>query len=308
MKTTLLTSWAPLLALLYAPAGTLAETTTASPTTTDTASTTTTTTSDEPSCTASLVATLCDYPEPFRAVASSGRSHCWGYCNENQPCDFVIFLPGNPYLGTGTCWVYPGEKYESGNGTTEGCDNPYLEVYDKPSCEDSPSATTSGACAATASPSPVASVCGYSPPEDCFETCAASSGASHCLGLCAQADACAYAVFNPMGETNSPYESGNCWIFREGEYDTGYDDSCGSLPPKQYVYENACPKPKVSTTTTTSSSATSTADNGSSTGNADGGDGDGDGDGGDDEGAASGTVALSLTTFMAVGLALYVAI
>lgn len=307
MKTTLLTSWAPLLvALLYAPAA-LAETTTASPTTTDSASTTTTTTSDEPSCTASLVTKLCEYPDPFRAVASSGRSHCWEYCNENQPCDFVIFLPGNPYLGTGTCWVYPGEKYQASNGTTEGCDNPYLEVYDKPSCKEPASATTSssGACAATASPSAVASVCGYEPPEDCFETCAASSGASHCLSLCAEADACEYAVFNPMGETNSPYESGNCWVFREGKYDTGFDDSCGDLPPKQYVYTNPCPKPKVSTTS--SSSATSTADdNGSSTGGVDVG--GGNANGGDGEGAASGTVALSLTTFLAVGLAIYVAI
>lgn len=56
------------------------------------------------SCTANLITTLCDYKEPGSAfaVASSGKAMCWEYCNEHQPCNFVIFVAGNPYTGTGT--------------------------------------------------------------------------------------------------------------------------------------------------------------------------------------------------------------
>jgi hypothetical protein len=296
--------WASLIALLRVP-GALAEST---GTATITASTTTTTTaSEEPSCTASLITTLCDYPEPFRAVASSGREHCWGYCNENQPCDFVIFLAGNPNTGSGTCWVYPGESYDASKGSTEGCDNPFLSVYDKPVCEG-PSTTTPGDCAATASPSAVASICDYPPPEDCFNDCKASSGASNCLSLCAESDECSYAVFNPRGETNSPYESGTCWIYADGKYDSEEAGTCGSEGPEQYVYSNPCPKPpKPSTTTAAPSSSTSDAATPTSsadgdseeTGNAD------RSEAGDDDSAASVTVALSLTTLLGLGLAMF---
>ncbi|KAM7205185.1 hypothetical protein V8F20_003322 [Naviculisporaceae sp. PSN 640] len=237
-----------------------------------TASTTTTTTSKEPSCTASLITTLCDYPEPFpgTAVASSGKQHCWGYCNVNPPCDFVIFAAGNPHTGTGTCWVYPGETFDQAKGTADGCSNPYLSVYSKPECEYNtpPSATVpGGGCAATASPSAVASACGYPPPDDdCFYSCRASTGAVHCLSLCAESDACAYAVFNPQGR-NSPYTSGNCWIFADGEYDAAKAGTCGGEGPEQFVYKNVCPKPKLPSAVSSSSSpsATSGTDGGSAT-------------------------------------------
>lgn len=293
MKATQLRFWGSLIALLHVPGlQVLAE-----PTGTATTTATTTTTSEEPSCTASLITTLCDYPEPFRAVASSGKGHCWDYCNENQPCDFVIFLAGNPYTGTGTCWVYPGETYDASKGTTEGCDNPFLSVYSKPVCEG-PSTTTPGACAATASPSAVASVCGYPEPETCFYDCKASTGASHCLSLCAESDECSYAVFNPRGETNSPYEPGTCWIYPDGKYNPEEAETCDT--PEQYVYRNPCPKPPKPSTTTSSSShsPTSSSADGSATGNAD------RSEAGDNDSAASVSVALSLTTLMAVGLAM----
>lgn len=289
MKMTPVTFWASSIALLYMP-GTLAEPT---PTATSTASATTT--SKEPSCTASLITTLCDYSEPFRAAASSGKGHCWDYCNDHQPCDFVIFAAGNPYTGSGTCWVYPGESFDESKGNTDGCDNPYLSVYDKPVCEGS-STTTSGACTATASPSAVASVCGYPAPENCFNTCKASSGAVDCLSQCAQSDSCNYVVFNPLGETNSPYEPGNCWIYTDGKYDARDADTCGSEGPEQYVYMNVCPKP--SKVLSSSYSFATELDNDSATGDAD------KSMAKDDENAALAPAPLSLTALLAAGLAM----
>lgn len=305
MKTTPLRFWASLIALLRVP-GLLAKPT-ATATATSTASSTTT--SEEPSCTASLITTLCDYSDPFRAVASSGEGHCWDYCNENQPCDFVIFAAGNPYTGTGTCWVYPGETFDESKGNTDGCGNPYLSVFDKPVCEG-PSTTTSGACTATASPSAVASICGYPEPEDCFNDCVASSGAANCLSLCAESDSCNYVVFNPRGETNSPYEPGTCWIYAEGKYNAGDADTCGSEGPEQYVYSNVCPKPSKASSSSHSAATESTeSDDASATGSTGSDDASATGDAdeinaGDEEDAASAPVALSLTTLMAVGLAI----
>ncbi|KAJ5590160.1 hypothetical protein N7450_004132 [Penicillium hetheringtonii] len=120
---------------------------------TTTSATSTTSTSSAPSCTASIIDTLCDYPEPeYYAVASDSRAHCWDYCNDHQPCSFVIFNPGNPYLGDGTCWLYPGENFDKSKASSN-CSNAYLEVYDKPKCSGGTATTTSGACAATATPS-----------------------------------------------------------------------------------------------------------------------------------------------------------
>ncbi|KAH7392301.1 hypothetical protein DE146DRAFT_662180 [Phaeosphaeria sp. MPI-PUGE-AT-0046c] len=192
-------------------------------------------------CTASLITTLCEYkaPELGTAVASSGYKHCWEYCNAHQPCDFVIFVKGNPYTGTGTCWLYPGEKFDKSLGK-EGCD--YLSVYDKPVCAANPATPTSGGCAATASPSAVATICDYPTPDDnCWSTCAASSGASNCLDLCAKSDQCNYAVFNPRTESLSPYSSGTCWMYPNGTYDASKAGKCAGKP-EQYVYENPCPK------------------------------------------------------------------
>ncbi|KAM7189746.1 hypothetical protein V8F33_009885 [Rhypophila sp. PSN 637] len=306
MKTTTLRLGMSLIALLHITS-VLAE-----PAATVTTTTATTAASEEPSCTASLITTLCDYPEPFIAAASSGKAHCWDYCNANPPCDFVIFAAGNPYTGTGTCWVYPGEAFDEARGTTDGCSNPYLSVYAKPECK--PSATVpGGGCAATASPSAVASVCGYLPPDDdCFKDCKASSGAVHCLSLCAESEACNYAVFNPQGPNLSPYGPGNCWIFKDGEYDAGKAGStCGSEGPEQYVYNNVCPRPAAPTVSSSSSPSAATSgsegggssatesDEPSATGQA------GKVEAKDNNSAGSAPVALSLGSLLAVGLVIW---
>lgn len=191
-------------------------------------------------CTANLITKLCDYKKPGSAfaVASSGKAHCWEYCNSHQPCNFVIFAAGNPYTGSGSCWVYPDEQFDKSAGQ-EGCD--YLSVYDKPRCaEPTP---TSGACKATASPSAVASICDYpTPDDDCWSTCTASGGATDCLSQCAQSDSCSYVVFNPRNEALSPFSSGTCWMFPNGTYDASKAGTCDGKP-EQYVYQNPCPKP-----------------------------------------------------------------
>lgn len=202
------------------------------------------TASTAPSCTASLITTLCDYPSPGPefAVASSSKESCWAYCNAHQPCSFVIFAAGNPYTGTGTCWLYPGETYDASAGSASGCSNPYLSVFDKPTCAGGTPTSDGGACAAAASPSAIAQVCGYPAPETCFSTCIASEGASSCLEQCAKADECAYAVFNPRTESMSQYSSGTCWIYTNGTFEEGKTTPC-SGQAEQFVYENKCPKP-----------------------------------------------------------------
>ncbi|KAJ5480347.1 hypothetical protein N7530_005856 [Penicillium desertorum] len=217
-----------------------------------TSPTSTTSTAAAPTCTSSLITSLCTYPDPGPefAVASDGRAFCWDYCNAHPPCDFVIFNAGNPYTGTGTCWLYPGETFDASKGSSD-CANPHLSVYSKPVCTGSPT-TTAGACTATATPSAIASVCGYPPPGDCFYTCAASSGASHCLSLCAEADSCSYVVFNPRNPSLSPYASGTCWMYPNGTFDAGSATDCTGAP-EQFVYDNVCPKPSPSSASLSSS-------------------------------------------------------
>ncbi|CAG9955294.1 unnamed protein product [Clonostachys rosea f. rosea IK726] len=264
-----------------------------------------TTTSAAPSCTASLITKLCDYKDPVIAAAIESKDSCLAYCDSHQPCSFAIFAAGNPYTGTGTCWIYPGESYDASAGTSTGCSNPYLSVYDKPVCAGTPT-STAGACAATASPSAVASICGYSPPDTCSSTCVASSGATHCLSACAEADACTYAVFNPRNSKNSPYLSGTCWIYTSGTYDAGNATTCSGAP-EQYVYTNPCPKPPPSSSSSASSSATASASgSGTASGTPSG------------TGAASATQdsatdkensaanVVPLTNFLALGLAVLV--
>ena len=239
-------SWASIALLIPAV---LAESTTTATSTTAAAAT--------PSCTASLTTRLCDYekPGPSFAVASSGREHCWGYCDAHPPCDFVIFAEGNPYLGTGTCWLYPGESFDESKGATTGCSNPYLYVYDKPECTGGTPTTTSGACTATETPSAVASVCGYpTTPGGCWDSCSASTGATDCLSQCAERESCSYVVFNPHNGNNSPYASGSCWMYSNGTFDAGSASEC-SGDPEQFVYENPCPKPSASASASASSSS-----------------------------------------------------
>lgn len=222
-----------------------------------TLTTTSTTPASTSTCTASLLTTLCDYPgpEPGTAVASSGKSNCWEYCNAHPPCDFVIFAAGNPYTGTGTCWLYPGEQFDESAGTP-GCD--YLSVFDKPSCSDSSATPTSGACAATASPSAVAEVCGYPEPDDnCWSSCAASSGASDCLSQCADSS-CAFAIFYTGEGGGSPYASGTCWKYPNGTYDASKAGTCTGKA-EQYVYENKCPKAVASSASSSPVSSSPTA-------------------------------------------------
>ncbi|KAL4961180.1 uncharacterized protein BDV14DRAFT_129094 [Aspergillus stella-maris] len=243
--------------------GTLAQSTTTSTISTSTS------TSAAPTCTASLITTLCDYPSPGPyAVASGGVEYCWEYCNDNPPCSFVIFAAGNPYLGTGNCWVYPGETFDESKGEPSSeCGNPYLSVYDKPECTnaDGTPTTTSDACAtATETPTPVASVCGYPPPEDCNTVgCIASSGAVHCLSECAEADSCSYVVFNPHNPNDSPYHDGTCWVYSSGSFDEADATECDE--PEQFVYENACPRPSSSASASPSASATEERTSGNGT-------------------------------------------
>lgn len=229
----------------------LAQTTTSAPTPTSAA----------PSCTASLITSLCNYPTPGPdfAVATDGKAGCWEYCNDHPPCNFVVWVGGNPYTGSGTCWLYPGGNFDASAGSSD-CGNPDYSVYDKPVCSGTP---TSGDCAATASPSAIAQVCGYpTPPDNCWSDCSASEGASDCLSQCAKADSCNYVVFNPHNPDNSPYASGTCWMYSNGTYDASAATTCSGAP-EQFVYNNACPKPSPS-----SSSASSSAPARSSTGTA----------------------------------------
>ncbi|KAJ5238530.1 hypothetical protein N7468_003149 [Penicillium chermesinum] len=216
--------------------------------------TSTTSTAATPSCTASLIDSLCSYPEPNGnfAVAEDSVASCWDYCNNNPPCDFIIFNAGNPTLGTGTCWLYPGETFDASKGTK--CSTPNLSVYNKPVCSGGSATTTSGACAATATPSAIASVCGYPMPGDCFENCYASSGATNCLSICAEADSCSYAVFNPHNDGNSQYADGTCWVYPNGTYNAKDSTTCKG-GPEQYVYKNVCPKPSSKAKSTSSSSS-----------------------------------------------------
>jgi hypothetical protein len=243
--------------------------------------TSTTSSAAAPSCTASLTTKLCSYPEPGDdfVVASDGKAFCWDYCNANPPCNFVIFNAGNPYTGTGTCWLYPGENFNATKGSST-CDNPTMSVYSKPVCSGGSVTATSSACVATATPSAIASVCGYPAPGDCFDTCVASSGASNCLSLCAKADSCSYVVFNPHNDDNSPYASGTCWIYSDGTFNATSATTC-SGDPEQFVYKNVCPKPSSSSsshsasatehsdgtrTTVTNSGSTTTSKNSAPTG------------------------------------------
>ncbi|KAJ5690563.1 hypothetical protein N7462_004955 [Penicillium macrosclerotiorum] len=235
----------------------------------------TTSTAAAASCTASLITKLCSYPEPGAdfAVASDGTAFCWDYCNANPPCSFVIFNAGNPNTGTGTCWLYPGETYDASEGSSN-CSNPTLSVYSQPVCPNGSATTTTGACTATATPSAIASVCGYPAPSDCFDNCVASTGASSCLSQCAKADSCSYVVFNPHNDDNSPYASGTCWIYPNGTFNAASASTC-SGDPEQFVYNNVCPKPSsssssISSSATESSSGTADTNLGSTASNATG--------------------------------------
>lgn len=216
-------------------------------------STSTTSTATAPSCTSSLIASLCSYPEPGPnfAVASDSRASCWDYCNAHPPCNFVIFLAGNPTTGTGTCWLYPGQNFEAAEGSSD-CANPSLSVYSQPVCAGGNATTTTGVCAATATPSAIASVCGYPAPSDCFDDCSASTNASDCLSQCAKADSCSYVVFNPHNPDNSPYASGSCWMYPNGTFNAKSATACTSNP-EQFAYNNSCPKPSASSPSLSSS-------------------------------------------------------
>ncbi|QKX55351.1 uncharacterized protein TRUGW13939_02443 [Talaromyces rugulosus] len=206
-----------------------------------------------PSCTSSLITSLCSYPEPGPefAAASDSRTSCWNYCNAHPPCTFVIFAAGNPYTGTGTCWLYPGETFDASKGSSN-CANPSLSVYSEPVCAGGSATTTAGACVATATPSAIASVCGYPTPGDCFDSCTASLSASNCLSQCATADSCSYVVFNPENPSHSPYASGSCWIYPNGTFNAASATTC-SDGPEQFVYNNSCPKPSTSSSSLSSS-------------------------------------------------------
>lgn len=194
-------------------------------------------------CSANILAKLCEYKEPTKgtAVASSGPKMCMEYCNSHPPCKFFIFLKGNPYTGTGTCWNYNGEDFDKSLGK-EGCDT--LTVYDKPDCGTAPEPTKTeeGACAATVSPEPIAQVCEYPPPPngDCYYDCTAQTNATGCLSQCVARGEknCKYAVFRT--ESGSPWLGGTCWMYREGSYDSTKGKQCSQA--EHFVYKNPCPR------------------------------------------------------------------
>lgn len=270
-------------------------------------------------CTAELITELCDYKDPMPfAVASSGYKHCWEYCDAHQPCSFVIFAKGNPYTGTGTCWLYPGEEFDKSAGK-DGCD--YLSVYGKPTCAGS-TATTEGACTATASPSAVAELCDYPTPDDeCWSTCTASGGAVDCLSQCVESEGCNYAVFNPRTESLSPYSSGTCWMYPNGTFDATKGKKCEGKT-EQYVYENPCPKAAASSAASSLASASKSGSEApKETGKNDENKDESGGNGGDAnaEGAAEGkedltktgsavSTGYSLGSVFAVGMGVFMAL
>lgn len=257
----------------------------------------TTSTATAPSCTASLITNLCDYPEPGPdfAVASDGRAFCWDYCNANPPCNFVIFVAGNPYTGTGTCWVYPGETFDASKGSSN-CGNPYLSVYNKPVCAGGSTTTTTGACAATATPSAIASVCGYpTPPGNCWDDCTASTGAVDCLSQCAKAESCSYVVFNAANPDNSPYAPGSCWMYPNGTYNAGSATACSGAP-KQFVYNNVCPKSSPSSSALLSFATERSSGNGTA----------GNSTGSTTSSKNSAPASLSLANPLAIGVAILI--
>jgi hypothetical protein len=281
-----------------------------------TLTTSTAATAATPSCTASLITSLCSYPDPGPsfAVAIDSRASCWEYCNGHPPCSFVIFSAGNPHLRSGTCWLYPGETFDASKGSSN-CANPHLSVYDQPVCAGGSATTTAGACAATATPSAIASVCGYPAPSDCFSDCIASAGAPSCLSQCAKADSCSYVVFNPHNPGNSPYAAGTCWIYPNGTFDAGSVTACSGAP-EQFVYNNPCPKPSPSSSSRSSSATERTSGTGTAgttpgltisaaTGS------NGTGTAGNTTGSAtssknSAPVGLALTTPLAIGVAILI--
>ncbi|XWW96042.1 hypothetical protein V2A60_004012 [Cordyceps javanica] len=232
---------------------------------------TATTAGPAPSCTAALITTLCDYPTPDIefAAASTGKESCWQFCQEHGPCNFAIFVAGNPHTGAGTCWAYPGETFDARKGSSSSsCAFASLSVFGKPTCigtKPGPADGVPAQCsAAVASPSPIAKVCDYpTPPNDCRDSCTASNSASFCLAQCAQADSCSYAVFVPRGGSKSPYSPGSCWMYPEGTYDEHAGKMCSGAP-EQYVYNNTCPRPSPTKSVLPSSSATGAAQSGDS--------------------------------------------
>ncbi|OOQ87677.1 hypothetical protein PEBR_16078 [Penicillium brasilianum] len=270
-----------------------------------------TSTAAAPTCTSSLVASLCDYPEPGAdfAVAIESKASCWDYCNAHPPCNFVIFAAGNPTTGTGTCWLYPGETFDASKGSSN-CSNPTLSVYNQPVCSGGSATTTAGACTATATPSAIASVCGYPAPSDCFYDCVASTGASNCLSECAKADSCSYVVFNVDNSSNSPYASGTCWIYANGTFNAESVTTCSGTP-EQFVYNNSCPKSSTSSSSV-SSSATETSGGTGTAGTIAGSTTSADTSsdkkktGGGTTGASSASVGLSLTNPWAIGVAILI--
>ncbi|KAJ6781193.1 hypothetical protein PWT90_05970 [Aphanocladium album] len=260
--------------------------------------------SDAGTCTANLLATLCDYPSSGSAfnVASGSPEHCWRYCYEHGQCNFAVFVKQNPFADTGgSCSIYPGRVFDKTLGEDGAtCSHPLTYVYDAPKCEGvpTPSDGVPSACAAAVgTPSAVAEVCNYpAPSKTCFSECALASGASHCLSMCAKAEKCSYVVFYANNEAQSPFASGNCWMYPEGSYDSAKAGKCDGKP-NQFVYKNTCPPPPPKSTSTDSSpSATATGGGGSGGGSSGSKSEDGSSQGTATKSAgASGTGAASAT-------------
>lgn len=78
------------------------------------------------------------------------------------------------------------------------------------------------------------SVCGYGPPDGCFEGCAASEGTSDFPSQCAKAESCSYVLFIPHNPSSSEYAWGTCWVYPNGT------DDAEAGPPVAATLSSLC--------------------------------------------------------------------
>ncbi|KAH7303174.1 hypothetical protein B0I35DRAFT_447084 [Stachybotrys elegans] len=263
-------------------------------------------------CQAELLAERCMYDMPDQEdLIVSDFDFCMAYCHRSSDCNYFIWTGDMTLSGVHQCWLYPGEEYDERSGSIGSCGE---FVYDKPhTCEGYPAEDY---CAVPADLDELViadMVCGYPAPDDCGDNCQVTTDARKCLDLCADADECNYAVFNPSSASGLLEDSGDCWIYSNGTYDNTLVEMCGSNI-SQYIFKNPCitlPDPSsfaASTTapTTASSAASSTTvSSAMSSEPAPQGSPDtaADGEGGDGENAASAaevSMAVMLVGFAAL--------
>ncbi|KAK6544534.1 hypothetical protein TWF694_001224 [Orbilia ellipsospora] len=218
----------------------------------------TTTAAASCSPTATLIDSLCDYPVPpntfVNAVATDGPEYCWQACREHPTCNFVIFRQGILTLpgiqGPGTCWLYPSIKYAPKKGKKcTGTAQPFLFVYDKPTCAPPPPPKPT--CSPTAAL--VDSLCDYPVPPNSFVNAVASDGPEYCWQACWEHPVCNFVIYR-KGIPTLPGITGpgTCWLYPSIKYAPSKGKKCtGSDLPYLFVYNAptcAAPKPPCDTT------------------------------------------------------------